>query len=67
MSSVAVAERRVCVAFAGDHPVLYYRADADVAGNFSAAFADSADPVVTVDDELEPGLRPLPCARLFTN
>lgn len=67
MSPAVAAERRVCVAFAGDHPVLYYRADAEVAGNFSAAFAHLADPVVTVDDELEPGLRPLPCARLFTN
>lgn len=66
MTSVeAGRQRRVRVFFPEHGLSLDYQADAATAENFSAAFATSATPVVTLDDETGPGLRPLPCARLF--
>lgn len=57
--------RRVSVQFAGDYPVMHYAADAATAWAISAAFAATADPIITVDDAVTVGLRPFPCIRLF--
>lgn len=57
--------RRICVQFSGGYPPLFYRADAVTAWAIAAAFARSADPVVTVDDFVTHGLKPFPCQRLF--
>jgi hypothetical protein len=58
-------QRRVRVFFPEHGLSLDYQADVATAENFSAAFAGSANPVVTLDEETVPGLRPLPCARLY--
>jgi hypothetical protein len=56
-------ECRVLVSFPG-HRDLYFRADREAADRFAAAAA-RIGAIVTVDDHISAGLRPLPCLRLW--
>lgn len=54
---------RLLVWFEGYDP-LEYRADTEVAHHFAMA-AHTVGAVVTIDDDVHDGLRPLPCERLW--
>lgn len=55
---------RICVRFAGHYP-LYYTADPVTAQLISQRFALLSDPVISIDDQIGPELKPFPCLPLY--
>ncbi|MGW0252098.1 hypothetical protein ACWDYH_36280 [Nocardia goodfellowii] len=60
-------DAHLAIDFGGDgHPVLHYRAERTVAEIFAIEFTrHHHGGSVTVDDQVAPGLKPLPYQRLY--